>query len=153
MYKTKTSTSIIPREEYFLPMSNVIDNFFNTVFSDPIFEDVKKFHYPKMNVLDFNDRIEIEAEISGVKKEDINISYKNNLLTISGKASKINEDKNSEGKFLMRELKRSSFSRSVSIRTPIDEDNINADFENGVLKINIPKIDPVVEEPKRISIN
>jgi HSP20 family protein len=101
-------------------------------------EPFSKSAYPKVNVLSFDDKIEIEAEIAGYNKEDISIQVEDDVLSIVGKASQQTEQTD-KSVYLLRELKRSSFSRSFRLTDQLDSDRIDARFYNGLLHITIPR--------------
>jgi HSP20 family protein len=84
-------------------------------------------------------------------KEDVNIELKDNCLTISGhtKADQPSE----EAIYILRELKRSKFSRSFTLHENLDAENTKASFENGVLSIKIPYVSPKERQSKVIEIN
>lgn len=91
----------------------------------------------------------IEADLPGFEKENINISYEKGYLTISAKRTTLKED--SEENFVKKERTFGEFSRSFYMNN-VDEDKINAKFENGVLKINLPKIVDNNTNKKKIKI-
>ena len=93
--------------------------------------------YPKVDVIDHDDRITIEAEIPGLSKKEVSVDLEENTLTISG--AKQSKDESPEIKYIRKELKRSSFKRSFKLGENINQKNVNADFNNGVLLITLPK--------------
>ena len=104
--------------------------------------------YPKVNVYEYDDKIGLVAEIPGLKKKQLNIDVEDGVLTISGdKHNILNE---ADAKILRRELKQSSFKRSFELGDLLDGDNISANFTDGILSINIPKLEP--EKPKKKSV-
>ncbi len=144
--------SLIPflREDSISTFDNYLDHFFNETFSN--FSDnfgldfFEKSSYPKLDIIDYVDKCLIESEIPGLKKDDISIEIKDNILSISGKKQDKKEE-NNKGVYLYRELKKSSFKRSINIDSKkYNLEQINASFENGILKIEIPKIK--IEEDK-----
>ena len=108
--------------------------------------------YPKVNITDFNDKVTIVAEVAGLSKEDVNINYKDGVLTISG--DKVGDETPDEGGVVVhRELKKSSFKRSWTINEDVlDCTKAKASFTNGVLELTIPKIEPKVEVSHNIEI-
>ncbi len=89
----------------------------------------------------------VEVKLSGLGKKDIDISINNNMLTIKGV-------RNSEKSSTNQSAKSStSFSHSMSIPRDGDKDNINADFQDGVLMVSIPKLDKPKPQVKKITIN
>ena len=107
--------------------------------------------YPKVNITDYNDKVKIVAEVAGLSKEDVDINYKDGILTISGEKS---VDLNDEGGVVVhRELKKSSFKRSWTINEDVlDCTKAKATFTNGVLELTIPKKEPKVEISHKIEI-
>ena len=101
-------------------------------------EPFSKAAYPKVNVLAHDDRIEIVAEIAGFQKEDISIQVEDDVLSIIGKTANQSEQID-RSVYILRELKRSSFSRSFRLTTQLNSDKIDATFNNGLLYITIPR--------------
>ena len=93
----------------------------------------EKQSYPRVDVIDYNDRVEILAEIPGLSKEEVSVEVQENVLTISGQKIKKVDDKELTGKYIRRELKHSSFKRSFTLGDIIDKDEPLAKFENGML--------------------
>jgi HSP20 family protein len=112
---------------------------------------LSKAAYPKVDIVDFKDRLEITSEIPGLSKKDISIEVKDSVLTISGKKQEKNENEE-QGTYLYRELKHSSFKRSFTLSDNLASGRIKAKFENGTLNVSIPKIEPKVEEATVIDI-
>ena len=92
----------------------------------------------------------VEADLPGVKKEDITVKFQNNYLTISAKRDSSIENKKEN--FVRQERYYGEFNRSFYINN-IDENNIDASFKDGVLKINLPKLDKENSNEKRIDIH
>lgn len=91
--------------------------------------------YPRLDVIENDDSFEVYADVPGVRKEDVDISLTNNMLTIKGTRHSKTEDKK-EG--VTRE-ESGSFERSLTLPEGIDADNVEAKIENGVLGLRIPK--------------
>lgn len=140
------------REEFMVPFDSLFDDIIQKTM--PSFTDefgVNFFgsnSYPKVDVIDHDDRITIEAEIPGLSKKEVSVDLEENILTISG--AKQSKDESSEINYIRKELKRSSFKRSFKLGENINQKNVNADFNNGVLLITLPKKEP--EKPKKIKI-
>jgi len=113
----------------------------------------EKGSYPKVNIIDFSEKIVIEAEVPGLDKSDVNVEVESNVLTILGnKAVNVERDSNQTGTYLRRELKRSSFRRSFTLGDNISKDTIDAKFENGILLVTLHKIKPNKPEVKKITV-
>jgi HSP20 family protein len=95
---------------------------------------------------------EITAELPGVKKEDISVTLKNDILTIT--ASKETEtEKKKKGKVIRRERSSGTFTRSFTVHDGIRQEDIKASFEEGVLTLSIPKRGEHETEPDVHKIN
>ena len=92
---------------------------------------------PKIDISEDEKNIYFEAEIPGIKKEDVHISLEDNILTIKGE-KKLNEDKNEKTLFRNERI-YGSFTRSFTLHEEINPDTANAEFENGILKIVLEK--------------
>jgi HSP20 family protein len=95
------------------------------------------------------DALTIEASLPGIKPEDVDITVENGTITISGKTAE--ERKAEEGSYLIQEIRRGTFSRSVTLPNGLEPDKAEATFEHGVLKLRIPKAEQV--KPRQIRIS
>jgi HSP20 family protein len=139
------------RDSFVEPFDKMFDSMMFAMFPDIKnvlgIEPFGKTSYPKVNVISFEDRIEIEAEIAGYNKDDISVLVEDDVLSITGKTSKPAEQTD-KSIYLLRELKRSSFSRSFRLADQLDSDNIGASFNNGLLLLTVPRKKPVQPEVK-----
>lgn len=90
------------------------------------------------DIKEFDSYYEVKADLPGIKKEDIKVTYANDTLTIRAKHTANNEEKDDDGHYLRRERTSSTYERSFAMKD-IDEENIKASFENGVLTLELPK--------------
>ncbi|MCF7811808.1 Hsp20/alpha crystallin family protein [bacterium] len=128
-----------------------LQNRINRIFDDVQENDEDRPSYnwsPRVEITEFEDRYELEAELPGLKKEDVKIELENNVLTISGEKSATHEKK--DRKIHLCERIYGSFTRSFQVTSKIDADKINAEFKNGVLNLTLPKVEQ--EKPKQIEI-
>jgi HSP20 family protein len=91
----------------------------------------------------------VEAQLPGVKLDDIEITVENGRLAIRGGTA--TERSENEGDFLVREIRRGAFSRTISLPNGIEPDKAMATFEDGILTLRIPKADEV--KPRQIRIS
>lgn len=128
------------------------------VFNEPFFHD--DFMAPfagwkadsfRVDVKEKGAGYELTAELPGVKKEDIGLSYENGYLTISANQNSEEEQKDEEGRYIRRERRIGSMSRSFYIDN-IDESKVDAEFKDGVLKVELPKLAENVSKSKKIEI-
>ena len=104
--------------------------------------------YPKVNVYEYEDKVGVVAEIPGLDKKDLSIDVEEGVLTIAGNKHGLFDD--SGATVLRRELKHSSFKRQFELGEQLNGENIKASFKDGLLSIEIPKIEP--EKPKKHSV-
>ena len=105
----------------------------------------------RTDIKESGDNYILEAELPGFNKEDINLEVKDSILTISAEHKEEKEEKDEKGNYLRRERRYGSFSRSFDV-TGVDEKNITAGYENGILTLTLPKAAPAVETAHRIAI-
>lgn len=86
-----------------------------------------------------------------MSKENIELDYKDNVLSITAKKETESDERDDERQYIRRERSSRSFSRQFIIQD-IDEDNIGAQFDKGLLTITLPKQNPTQSSSKRIEI-
>ena len=134
-----------------MPFGRNEKNLFNYLdnMEKDFFGSVSSVTHMRTDVLDKGDHYELQAELPGFNKEDIHISVDNGCLTIAAQHSE--ENKEEKNNYIRRERKYGSFQRSFDL-TGIDADKITAAYENGILKLALPKQVEVKPESKRIEI-
>ena len=105
-------------------------------------------YYPHVDISEDEDNIYVEAEIPGVKKEDIKITLQDNILTITGEKKKENNKKN----FFRSERVYGSFTRSFTLPDDINSDSVEAKFDSGILNVTIQKVQPKKATEKFIEV-
>ncbi|MDF1584636.1 MAG: Hsp20/alpha crystallin family protein [Methyloprofundus sp.] len=95
--------------------------------------------FPKVDIIDRDNEIEVQAALPGVKKEDMDISVHNQMLTIKASHKTEKEEKKDEGRYYRREISSGEFQRTVALPSSVDSEHVKANFENGILKVVIPK--------------
>jgi len=147
----------LDRDEFLAPFDRVFDEVFANHFPELTKElgvgFFEKQSYPRVDVVDYNDRVEILAEIPGLSKDEVSVEVQENVLTISGQKVKKVDDKELTGKYIRRELKHSSFKRSFTLGDQIDKSAPHAKFENGLLTVTLSKVKPVVPVTKKVKID
>lgn len=105
---------------------------------------------PAVNIKESEDRFDLELSVPGFKKDDINIEVDENILTISSVIENSAEDKDEKGNYMRREFSRTAFKRSFTLPETINEDSINANYEDGILTLTLPKKEEAMPKPKRL---
>jgi HSP20 family protein len=126
-------------------VSNIFDNDLGDFFG-------KRFSDPAANIIENTDSFHLEIAAPGMVKDDFKINLENNILTIS---VEVEDQKREEGKnYSRKEFYYGSFSRSFTLPKTINVDNIKADYDNGILRITLPKKEETrVEIKKEIRIS
>ena len=140
---------IIKRDDFLAPFDRMFDNMFETNFPEVAQTvGVNPFSgtaYPKVNVYEYEDKVGVVAEIPGIDKKNLDVEVEDGVMTIKG--SKHGFDEDTEATVLRRELKHSAFERKFTLGESLDGDNIKANFKDGILSIEVPKVEPV--KPKK----
>lgn len=131
------------------PFSN-LDNFFeNDNWLMPIFprfEDIK----PAMDVYEADKEIIAEMNIPGFDSDKIEVKVENGILKVSGKIEKKKEEK--EKGYWRKEIRKGSFERMVRLPVAVKEDKVEANYEKGVLKITMPKLEVKTKNRAKIKV-
>ena len=120
-----------------VPFPSIIDEFLKPDF----FGGIQNFgaNVPAVNIRESETEFAVELAAPGKRKEDFIIDLDDNVLTISSETKTDNEQKDEKGKYTRREFSYSSFKRSFSLPETVNEDEIKASYENGVLHVTMPK--------------
>jgi HSP20 family protein len=130
-------------------LRQVMDRLLEDAFVMPRGGDGATWGGPALNVYEENDQLFIEAQLPGMKPDDLDINVEQGVLTISGQMSTQEERK--ERNYLVREHRTGRFSRSMRLPATYNTDNCSANFEHGVLKLTFPKSEAA--KPRRIQIS
>jgi HSP20 family protein len=147
-----TSFPGISRDNFLTPFDKLFDSMFEATYPEVAQTvGVNPFSgaaYPKVNVYEYDDKVGVLAEIPGIDRKNISIDVEDNILTIKGNKHGFDED--TDATVLRRELKHSAFERKFTLGESLDGDDVRANFKDGLLSIEIPKIEP--EKPKKTSV-
>lgn len=103
---------------------------------------------PAMDVYETKDAVIVETPLAGVDVKDVEVSVEKGVLTIQGQSKK--EHEVDEKNYYRKEIRSGSFFRQVALPAPVKENDVTAEFENGVLKIMCPKAAPTAA--KKVSV-
>ena len=141
------------RDEFLTPFDRLFDDVFNGFGITPYTGTYNKTSYPKVDVVEYDDKYELEADLAGLRKEDVSVELEGDTLVIRGGKKQEPEVVNgSKGRYIYKEIKRSSFTRSFSVGEGIDKSKIKADFINGTLKVTLPRLKIEEQKPQRIKL-
>jgi len=138
--------------------SNQFPTLFDRFFDNDLFDwSNKNFSLtnttlPSVNILEDDSSYEVEMAAPSLNKDDFKIELNNDVLTISSEKQTENETKEGQ-RYTRKEFSYQSFSRSFTLPDSVDNDKIKAKYENGVLRVIIPKREDAKPRPvKQIAI-
>lgn len=131
------------------PVSRTIDTVFDEFFNNFPVRWNEGFGAP-VNIHESGDAFHLELSAPGLNKEDFNVSVDKGLLTIG--YDKKEEKKSEDLKTVRREFSQRSFKRTFTLDDQVDAENIQARYENGVLKLYLPKKEQAKNSPKQVLI-
>lgn len=144
----------------------LVPSIFGEDLFDSLFDDFARpaknavrYSIPNSNVMrtdikETDNGYELDIDLPGYKKEDVTAELKEGYLTISAKTNTDKEEKAEDGQYIRKERYSGSCSRSFYVGEQMEQQDIKARFEGGILKISVPKKEekPAVEENKYITI-
>lgn len=138
----------------FSNLPTLFDRFFDDSFFDWSNRNFSSTNttLPAVNIKDNPKSYDVEMAAPGLTKKDFNVELDNDVLTIS--SQKKEEGKKKEENFTRREFSYQSFSRSFTIPEAAESEKISAKYDDGILKISIPKKESAIPKPtKKIKIS
>ncbi len=117
-------------DDYFKPWNEWFDNGNSNLWGTAM-------NIPAVNITEHKNEYEVSLAVPGMKKDDFKIDVEGNMLTISSEKEESKEEK--DKKFTRKEYNYSSFSRSFTLPEEINREKIDAKYDNGILKISLPR--------------
>ena len=132
-------------------MPSLFDEFFDD-FARPA-KSVVRYNYPanavmKTDVKEDENGYHLDIELPGYKKDDIKAELKEGYMTITATKAEDKDEKDKKGNYIRRERYQGTSSRSFYVGEEVKEEDIKAKFEDGILKVFVPKIEAVPEVPQ-----
>lgn len=139
-----------------------------SIFSENFFDDFMDYNFPAVNVdkqlygknanrvmktdvREHDDGYEVEIDLPGFKKDEIDVQLEQGYLTIRA-AKSLEKDQTKKGKVIRQERYSGTMSRTFYVGENVTEEDIKGKFEDGVLKLSIPKAQPKIPAKKTIAI-
>lgn len=130
-------------------LTRQIDRMFNDFFSFPTVRDERDSDFvPRVNITDSKEDIALTFELPGMKKDDIKVTVKDNVLNVSGKREFAEEEKAEN--YVRTEISTGNFCRSFTLPETVDSEKISADYKDGMLTVKLAKLEEV--KPKEIDV-
>lgn len=142
--------SNLVKSNFFPSFKAMMDDFWNTerFFNQKIFNSD---YLPAVNIRDTEQQYELEVSAPGFKKEDFKVATDQGLLIITAEAS--DENNQDKGDYTRREFSRSSFSRTFSLPGNVLEEDIKANYKEGLLKISLKKSGKSTDTKRQVLID
>lgn len=138
---------VVSANDFLFP-TNAFDDFFQN-FLQP---SDNTFQMPKVDIEDKGSEYVLKADLPGMTKEDVQLTYNNDVLTLSARHEESNDESDEQKNYIRKERMSSSFCRQFMVHN-IQKDGIKASFKDGVLEVELPKVDQkVVDASHRIAI-
>jgi HSP20 family protein len=131
-----------------MTLREAMDRLFDDAFTRPINLRDGGWSAPAVDMYQTDDEVVVKVALPGFNADDVQINVTGDVLTLRGEM-KQEEDKKDKA-WHIREHRWSSFERSIALPTEVTADKANADFENGILTVTLPKAEEV--KPKSISV-
>lgn len=138
-------TSYQPRS--FADLRREMDGLFGALLNNDTPSAVASW-MPALNVAESESAYEVSVEIPGMSPENVNVELKEGVLTISGERQQVEET--NDKKFHRVEQTYGKFERSLRLSAPVDEDNVTAEYQHGILNVTVPKAEKAL--PKKIEV-
>lgn len=136
----------------FPAMPSLFDEFLNRDWFDSSLSNWRSSGatLPAVNVMETNDDFKIEVAAPGMNKHDFKVELDNNVLTISSEREESQEQTDKEGNYTRKEFSYQSFQRNFSLpETKVHGDKITARYEDGLLKVTVPKREEAKVKPAK----
>jgi len=125
---------------------------------EDLFEELGEFprlpiviEEPKIDIYEEDNNLVVEMDVAGIDPSKLQVSIKDNVLRAEGGEEKKVEEKKKD--YYRKEIRRGYIKKVVSLPIPVDESKAQATCEDGILKIVVPKVKPVIEKPgKKIEV-
>ena len=118
---------------------SLFDNMFDDMFRDPFFTNSNNTKLMKTDIQEKDNNYILDMDLPGYEKEDIKAQLKDGYLTITAQKKTSNDDKDEKGNYIRRERYCGKCSRSFHVGDGIKEEDIKANFKNGILQLTFPK--------------
>lgn len=140
------------RDEFLTPFDRLFDEVFNNFGITPYAGSHTKTSFPKVDVVEYIDKLVLEADVAGLDKEDVSVELEGDTLTIRGGKKPASTETDNNARYVYREIKRSSFVRSFAVGEGIDKSKIKVDYQNGAIKIILPRIKIEEQKPQKVKL-
>ena len=129
-----------------MTLREAMDQLFDEAFTRPL--GMSEFSMPAIDLYQTNEDVIVKAALPGMTAEDVEISVAGDMLTLKGEIQQ--KDEREDAAYLIREQRYGRFERSLMLPTEVQSDKAQAEFENGILTVTLPKAEQV--RPKTLTV-
>ena len=129
-----------------MTLREAMDQLFDEAFTRPF--GMSEFSMPAIDLYQTNEDVIVKAALPGMTAEDVELSVAGEMLTLKGEIQR--KDEREDAAYLIREQRYGRFERSLMLPTEVQSDKAQAEFENGILTVTLPKAEQV--RPKTITV-
>ncbi|MEA4868498.1 Spore protein SP21 [bioreactor metagenome] len=143
--------TLIKRNDNFPMWTNIINDIFNHDWNDLSLRNYSLTNttLPSVNIKENDESFDLEMAAPGMVKEDFKVEVNQGILSVSSEKRVENQEAESD-RYTRREFSYQAFCRSFSLPSSVDSDKIMAKYENGILKVHIPKKEEAKPKPVRL---
>ncbi|MFP5385554.1 MAG: Hsp20/alpha crystallin family protein [Bacteriovoracia bacterium] len=158
MFNRNLPTSTSRRNNRFDPWSSFQEEMrdlvsrFNEDWGEGLPSSTPTQFVPKVDLKDKGKEYLVTAEIPGMTEKDIDISLDENVLTLQGERRSEHKDEDKDKGFFRSEISYGSFYRTIPLNEEVDDNKVEANYKDGMLKITLPKKEGAQKKSKKISI-
>jgi len=125
--------------------------YMRSFFEDANTPQTPSAYVPRVDISEDTNNIYVHAELPGMAKDDVKVIVADDILTIRGE--KKHEEKKEDKNYFRIERRYGSFARQFTLPENVKDEDVHANFNNGVLEITIPKSEPVKPKEREVPIN
>jgi len=152
--KRNNGTSTVPARQFNSWVDQLLHDNLNRFFNDDFwgFSGINQQVTVPVNLRETDKTYEMSLVAPGLRKEDFRLNVTDNLLTISYEQKEEENDQNKEQRWLRKEYRMQSFSRSFTLDDTVDVNKVSASYDNGILHLTLPKKESAQRLTKTIEI-
>jgi HSP20 family protein len=140
---------------FFTDFERTMDSLFDEVFGGSLVSyvapEVRGMFSPSIDIKETGNSIEISAEMPGINPENIDVSFHDGMLTISGEKKVEKEEKETDYHHVERSY--GCFSRQIVLPDTVESEKVAATYKNGVLSVTLPKTEKAMKEARKVPIS
>lgn len=148
-YNLDRMFDVLENDSFFSPLSHSLLSLYNPLKNQHLSR--KLYDYP-MDVVEHENHFEIVADCPGLSEDNISVETNNGYITIAGEKSSVTDKKTNQGKVHHKERSYVKFNRSFKLPDNVNQDDVTAVLENGVLRVKLNKLEVTKSKSNKIKV-